>query len=88
MAKGVELMIWKPGQSLDDVVLEAVLNALGYHGYNRSYTAFALKVPVRTLREMIRRYKSEGYFIPARSKGRQKKPVGYTPPKERGGTWG
>lgn len=58
-------MMWQPGTSLKKMVDDAVLAALHWHGGNRTHTAKALKIAVRTLTMRLKRLEAEGRKVPA-----------------------
>jgi DNA-binding NtrC family response regulator len=51
---------WSPGRTLDDVERNVIIQALEYHHGNRTHTARALGISIRTLRNKISDYKSLG----------------------------
>ena len=50
-------MSWTPGRTLDDIERNVILEALQYHHGNRTHTAKALGISIRTLRNKIADYK-------------------------------
>lgn len=54
---------WTPGRTLDDVERTVILEALYYHQGNRTHTARALGISIRTLRNKISDYKKLGIQI-------------------------
>lgn len=55
--------IWQPGISLDEVERHTILGALKFYQGNRTKTADALKIAIRTLSNKIVRYKAEGFDV-------------------------
>lgn len=53
-----------PDIPLDELERNYVIAALKRHQCNRAKTAEALGIPVRNLRNKIRRYKDEGFDVP------------------------
>jgi transcriptional regulator with PAS, ATPase and Fis domain len=51
---------WAPGQTLNDVERKVILDALGYHKGNRTHTAKALGISIRTLRNKLADYRKLG----------------------------
>ncbi len=51
---------WSPGKTLDDIERNVIIEALGYHQGNRTHTAKALGISIRTLRNKISDYKTIG----------------------------
>jgi len=51
---------WVPGRTLDDIERNVILEALEYHHGNRTHTARALGISIRTLRNKIADYKRLG----------------------------
>lgn len=62
MAPGAELSGWIPGTTLDDIEREVILSALKYHQGNRTHTAKALGISIRTLRNKLADYRKIGIF--------------------------
>ncbi len=54
---------WAPGKTLDDVERRVILEALQYHQGNRTHTARALGISIRTLRNKIADYKLLGIQV-------------------------
>ena len=51
---------WKPGKTLDEIERNVILEALKYHEGNRTHTAKALGISIRTLRNKIAEYRVLG----------------------------
>ncbi len=51
---------WAPGQTLNDIERKVILDALGYHKGNRTHTAKALGISIRTLRNKLADYRKIG----------------------------
>lgn len=51
---------WVPGQTLNDIERQVILDALGYHKGNRTHTAKALGISIRTLRNKLSDYRKLG----------------------------
>jgi transcriptional regulator with PAS, ATPase and Fis domain len=51
---------WTPGQTLNDIERNVILEALKYHGGNRTHTAKALGISIRTLRNKLADYRLMG----------------------------
>jgi two-component system, response regulator FlrC len=54
---------WTPGQTLDDIERSVIVEALQYHQGNRTHTAKALGISIRTLRNKIADYKRLGIHL-------------------------
>ena len=54
---------WAPGKTLDDIEKEVILDALQYHHGNRTHTANALGISIRTLRNKIADYRKLGIHV-------------------------
>ncbi len=54
---------WVPGKTLEDIERYVILEALEYHNGNRTHTAKALGISIRTLRNKIADYKTIGIFV-------------------------
>lgn len=54
---------WIPGRTLDDIEKNVILEALKYHNGNRTHTAKALGISIRTLRNKISDYKRLGIVV-------------------------
>lgn len=67
--KAMESMInnleknWAPGQTLNDIEKNVIIEALQYHKGNRTHTAKALGISIRTLRNKIAEYKKVGIIL-------------------------
>lgn len=59
IAQSVETA-WKPGRTLDEIERNVILEALKYHGGNRTHTAKALGISIRTLRNKLAEYRVMG----------------------------
>ncbi len=51
---------WQPGTTLDDIERNVILDALKYHNGNRTHTARALGISIRTLRNKLADYRRLG----------------------------
>jgi len=51
---------WKPGKTLDEIERNVILEALKYHEGNRTHTAKALGISIRTLRNKLAEYRVMG----------------------------
>ena len=51
---------WVPGQTLYGVERTVIFEALKYHNGNRTHTAKALGISIRTLRNKLARYRLKG----------------------------
>jgi two-component system response regulator FlrC len=54
---------WSPGKTLDDIERNVILEALTYHQGNRTHTARALGISIRTLRNKLADYRSTGLNV-------------------------
>lgn len=54
---------WIPGKTLDDIERNVIISALQYHQGNRTHTAKALGISIRTLRNKISDYKLLGIYL-------------------------
>ena len=54
---------WAPGRTLDDIERNVIIEALEYHQGNRTHTARALGISIRTLRNKISDYKKLGIQV-------------------------
>ena len=54
---------WSPGQTLDDIERSVIITALGYHQGNRTHTARALGISIRTLRNKLADYRRMGIHV-------------------------
>ncbi|MBI3534802.1 MAG: sigma-54-dependent Fis family transcriptional regulator, partial [Deltaproteobacteria bacterium] len=55
-----ELLAWLPGKTLNDIERNVILEALQYHNGNRTHTARALGISIRTLRNKLAEYRRLG----------------------------
>ena len=53
---------WAPGKTLNDVERDVILEALNFHKGNRTHTARALGISIRTLRNKLVDYRKIGIF--------------------------
>lgn len=51
---------WKPGKTLNEIERNVILEALKYHSGNRTHTAKALGISIRTLRNKLAEYRVMG----------------------------
>lgn len=63
MAENLEKAAWKPGRTLDDIERNVILEALKYHQGNRTHTARALGISIRTLRNKLADYRALGISV-------------------------
>lgn len=54
---------WTPGKTLDDIERNVILEALTYHQGNRTHTAKALGISIRTLRNKLADYRRIGIEV-------------------------
>jgi two-component system response regulator HydG len=54
---------WEPGRTLDDIEKSVILEALQYHRGNRTHTAKALGISIRTLRNKLADYRRDGIVV-------------------------
>jgi transcriptional regulator with PAS, ATPase and Fis domain len=54
---------WSPGQTLNDIERTVILDALEYHKGNRTHTARALGISIRTLRNKLSDYRKLGIQV-------------------------
>ena len=54
---------WAPGRTLDDIERNVILEALNYHQGNRTHTAKALGISIRTLRNKLADYRRIGINV-------------------------
>ena len=54
---------WAPGRTLDDIEKSVILEALQYHRGNRTHTARALGISIRTLRNKLADYRRDGLDV-------------------------
>ena len=57
--------LYRPGVKLHELEREAILEALRYHGGNRTAAAKDLGVSTRTIQNRVSQYLSEGHDVPA-----------------------
>jgi DNA-binding NtrC family response regulator len=50
--------------TIDEIERQVILRRLERFGYNRTHTAASLGICIRTIRNKIARYRSEGIDIP------------------------
>ncbi|MBI4925144.1 MAG: sigma 54-interacting transcriptional regulator [Bdellovibrio sp.] len=55
-----EQLAWLPGKTLNDIERNVILEALQYHNGNRTHTARALGISIRTLRNKLAEYRRLG----------------------------
>lgn len=54
---------WEPGKTLNDIERDVILRALQYHNGNRTHTARALAISIRTLRNKLAEYRRLGIHV-------------------------
>ena len=54
---------WVPGRTLDDIERGVIIEALAYHQGNRTHTARALGISIRTLRNKLADYRMMGIRV-------------------------
>jgi two-component system, response regulator FlrC len=54
---------WAPGETLNDIERNVILQALGFHQGNRTHTARALGISIRTLRNKLAEYRRIGIDV-------------------------
>jgi len=54
---------WIPGQTLDDIERRVIMDALSYHKGNRTHTAKALGISIRTLRNKLADFRKMGIYL-------------------------
>ncbi len=59
---GEPVTFWVPGRTLDDIERNIILDALKHHSGNRTHTARALGISIRTLRNKLADYRKMGIF--------------------------
>lgn len=52
--------VWKPGRTLDEIERNVILEALKHFGGNRTHTAKALGISIRTLRNKLAEFRVMG----------------------------
>lgn len=63
MASQLERKAWNPGVTLNDIERNVILEALLYHKGNRTHTARALGISIRTLRNKLSDYRKQGLNV-------------------------
>jgi transcriptional regulator with PAS, ATPase and Fis domain len=63
MTKDSDKNPWSPGETLNDIERMVILQALGYHQGNRTHTAKALGISIRTLRNKLAEYRVLGISV-------------------------
>jgi two-component system response regulator FlrC len=63
LAANVLAPSWKPGRTLDEIERNVILEALNYHSGNRTHTAKALGISIRTLRNKLAEYRVMGIQV-------------------------
>jgi transcriptional regulator with PAS, ATPase and Fis domain len=59
----IMLKSWLPGTTLDDIEKNVIIEALKYHAGNRTHTARALGISIRTLRNKLADYRRIGIHL-------------------------
>jgi two-component system response regulator FlrC len=59
-ASSLDKSAWAPGETLNDIERSVILQALSYHQGNRTHTAKALGISIRTLRNKLADYRKIG----------------------------
>ncbi len=59
----MEKINWSPGQTLNDIERFVILEALDFHNGNRTHTARALGISIRTLRNKLADYRKIGIHV-------------------------
>jgi len=54
---------WMPGKTLNDIERNVIIEALKYHQGNRTHTAKALGISIRTLRNKLAEYRTIGIYL-------------------------
>jgi two-component system response regulator FlrC len=54
---------WKPGRTLDEIERNVIIDALKHHEGNRTHTAKALGISIRTLRNKLAEYRVMGIHL-------------------------
>ena len=54
---------WTPGRTLEQIEKNVILDALGHHEGNRTHTARALGISIRTLRNKLADYRRDGLDV-------------------------
>jgi len=60
---GADKNPWSPGETLNDIERMVILQALDYHQGNRTHTAKALGISIRTLRNKLAEYRVLGIQV-------------------------
>ena len=55
-------MNWQPGITLDEIERDVIIAALKFYHWNRTKTAEALEVSVRTIQNKIAQYIEQGFL--------------------------
>lgn len=63
LAQSASARNWEPGRTLDDIERHVILEALQYHSGNRTHTAKALGISIRTLRNKLADYRRLGIQV-------------------------
>ncbi len=63
LTNGSDKNPWSPGETLNDIERMVILQALGYHQGNRTHTAKALGISIRTLRNKLAEYRVLGINV-------------------------
>ena len=63
LAARAEKANWAPGRTLDDIERNVIIEALQYHNGNRTHTARALGISIRTLRNKLADYRRLGIHL-------------------------
>ena len=63
LAANTERANWSPGRTLNDIERNVILEALQYHHGNRTHTARALGISIRTLRNKLADYRLLGIHV-------------------------
>lgn len=62
-ALSADRLAWNPGETLDKIEKSVILEALKYHNGNRTHTAKALGISIRTLRNKLADYRRDGLNV-------------------------
>lgn len=62
-ATSIEQANWAPGKTLNDIERNVILEALQFHQGNRTHTAKALAISIRTLRNKLAEYRRLGIRV-------------------------
>jgi transcriptional regulator with PAS, ATPase and Fis domain len=57
------LKVWRPGQTLHEVKIQAISEALYYYKGNKTMTAKGLGISIRSLRDYLKAYDKEIEYI-------------------------